>query len=99
MGFKDTDIYYLREELKVRYEENFEIAIYDRNTGKIHELNPTAAYIFIQITESKNISEIIKNYNNHYNLQFEESKSDVLTTIKEFLKLNIISDTPLTNSR
>jgi uncharacterized RmlC-like cupin family protein len=46
MVVKESDIYYLSGSIKIRYEENFESAIYDRDTGIIHELNPTATLIF-----------------------------------------------------
>jgi hypothetical protein len=92
MTFKDTDIYFPRQELKIRFEGNYEISLYDRNTGIIHELNPTAAYIFTLIIKGNHLLDIIEKYKIQYDLEHEESKSDVLIIVKKFLKLNIISN-------
>ena len=91
MVVKESDIYNPCQALRVRYEENFESAIYDRDTGIIHELNPTATLIFKLICEGNKISDIIEKYKTQYNLHYEDSQADVLTMVKKFLKLNIIS--------
>lgn len=91
MVVKESDIYNPCQALKVRYEENFESAIYDRDTGIIHELNPTATLIFKLICEGNKVSDIIEKYKAHYSLQYEDSRADVHAMVNKFLKLNIIS--------
>jgi hypothetical protein len=86
-----TDIFSWQIGLKIREEESDEITIYDPRSGQVHELNKSAAFIFRLLTGTDSVYDIIEKYKIQYTLDFKKSKSDVISIIKLFYKLNLLT--------
>ncbi|MFC1773205.1 PqqD family protein [Pseudomonadota bacterium] len=67
-----------------------ETLVLDLNSGQIHQLNTTAAWILAQCNGENSIESIVSNFAEHFSLDSETATSDVAGTIEQLMQVNVI---------
>ena len=67
-----------------------ESLVLDLNSGQIHQLNTTAAWILAQCNGENSIESIVSNFAEHFSLDSETAASDVAGTIEQLRQVNVI---------
>lgn len=85
-----SDAYLMpREGLNVRYVE-LEAIILDRETDKVHHLNPSASYIWSRFDGYTAIDDIIQSLIEDFNVDPAEASKEVTDLVEQFSQLNLL---------
>ncbi|NOZ54684.1 MAG: PqqD family protein, partial [Gammaproteobacteria bacterium] len=64
--------------------------ILDLDTDKIHQLNPTACFIWSKCDGTCNEKELAALLSDHYEVDIKTAENDVVSTLDELQKLELI---------
>jgi len=78
-----------RPELNIRNVDQ-ETVIVDKNTGEVHQLNPTASYIWDQFDGSTTIDRVITSLSNEFNIDADQASVDVNTVVRQLQELKLL---------
>ena len=67
-----------------------ESLVLDLNSGQIHQLNTTAAWILAQCNGENSIESIVRSFAEQFSLDSETAASDVAGTIEQLMQVNVI---------
>ena len=85
-----SEVYLMpRDNLHVRYVDT-EVIILDRETDKIHHLNPNASYIWSKFDGNTTVDDIIQTLINDFDEDPTEATKVVTELVEQFTKLNLL---------
>jgi len=67
-----------------------ESLVLDLNSGQIHQLNATAAWILAQCNGENSVESIVRGFADQFSLDSESAASDVTGTIEQLIQVNVI---------
>ena len=67
-----------------------ESLVLDLNSGQIHQLNATAAWILAQCNGENSIESIVRSFAEQFSLDSETAASDVAGTIEQLMQVSVI---------
>jgi Coenzyme PQQ synthesis protein D (PqqD) len=70
-----------------------ELLILDMQTNQIHQLNPTASYLWNEFDGEKSPGELAIAFADHFGIDIETAKNDVQQVISLFQSLNLLVET------
>lgn len=85
----ESEIPTRRSGLNVREIEQ-EVVIVDIDSGDVHQLNPTASFIWGLCDGNSSIESISSQFSGHYGISEEQATEDVVTVMQEFRQLNLL---------
>lgn len=68
-----------------------ETLVLDLNSGQIHQLNVTAAWILSRCNGENSLESIVNDFAKHFSLDSETATSDVAVTIEQLMQVNVIN--------
>lgn len=78
-----------RPELNIRTIDQ-ETVIVDKNTGEVHQLNPTASYIWDQFDGVTTIDQVTSKLANEFNIDENQAKVDVNSVVDQLKELKLL---------
>jgi len=78
-----------RSDLSVRIVDS-EAVIVDKNSGDVHQLNPTASYIWDCFDGHTAIAEVCKQVSNDFNIDLSRAKEDVRQVVNDLKALELL---------
>ena len=85
------DVLKPRPDLAVE-ESDGELIVLDKDGGKVHQLNQSAALIWQGLSEGLGTDEIVVLITNAFDVDQKSAVSDVKTTIAQFCELKLLTD-------
>ncbi len=70
-----------------------ETLILDLETDHIHQLNPTASFIWGMIDEAPSVVDLVEAYAAHFDIEIETARVDVLNMLDQLCDMGLIVDT------
>jgi hypothetical protein len=67
-----------------------DLLIVDQANGKIHQLNPTATFIWSLCDGKSSVEEIVKKSFENFDIDENQISKDVNTTLENLIELNLI---------
>lgn len=67
-----------------------ESLVLDLNSGQIHQLNATAAWVLAQCNGESPVESIVKGFADRFSVDAETAASDVAETIKQLMQVNVV---------
>lgn len=80
----------IRSDLTVQHVGD-ELLVLDLQSGQIHQLNATAAWILEKCNGEMSIEAIAKDFAEHFSLDSGTATSDVTATIEQLNRVNVIA--------
>jgi methyltransferase-like protein len=78
-----------RPELNVRTVDQ-EIVIVDTDSGEVHQLNPTASYIWDLFDGNTSIDRVTELVASDFNIDLERASVDVVAVVEQLKTLNLL---------
>jgi len=78
-----------RPELNIRNIDQ-ETVIVDKKTGEVHQLNPTASYIWDQFDGATTIDQIASKLANEFNIDESQAALDVNSIVGQLKELKLL---------
>ena len=78
-----------RPELNIRNIDQ-ETVIVDKETGEVHQLNPTASYIWDQFDGATTIEQITSKLANEFNIDENQAALDVNAVVDQLKELKLL---------
>jgi hypothetical protein len=90
-----------RAELACRIVEG-EVVILDKKSGRIHQLNSTASFVWNKLDGRTSLPSIVSDLVREYDVEFEVARADVARVVTELIRLELVetseSASPTENS-
>jgi hypothetical protein len=68
-----------------------EVVILDKQTGRIHQLNPTASFVWTRLGSGTPIAAIVSEMVRHFEVEVEVARADVAEVAAELVRLELVS--------
>jgi Coenzyme PQQ synthesis protein D (PqqD) len=78
-----------RPDVSVRVVES-ETVIFDRQGGRIHQLNSTASFIWERCDGKSTVAGIVKQLAHEFDVDYDTATKDVVTIIGQLRQLNLL---------
>ena len=78
-----------REGLALEYADD-ELIILDKESGQVHQLNPTATVVWRGLDEGKSQAEIAAGLAQEFQIDLELATKDVATIVEQFQQLELL---------
>jgi hypothetical protein len=79
-----------RADLSTRIVEG-EVVILDKRTGRIHQLNSTASFVWIRLDGRTSLPAIVSDMVREFEVEFEIARADVARVAAELIELELVS--------
>lgn len=78
-----------RADLNIRTVDQ-EIVIVDKDSGEVHQLNPTASYIWELFDGHTTIEQVKESVANDFNIDRTQASADVAAVVEQLKTLNLL---------
>jgi hypothetical protein len=78
-----------RPELNVRTVDQ-EIVIVDKDSGEVHQLNPTASYIWDLFDGNTSIDQVKELVASDFNIDLDQASADVVAVVEQLKGLKLL---------
>lgn len=78
-----------RPELNVRTVDQ-EIVIVDKDSGEVHQLNPTASYIWDLFDGNTSIDQVKELVASDFKIDLDQASADVASVVDQLKRLNLL---------
>jgi hypothetical protein len=79
-----------RADLSTRIVEG-EVVILDKRTGRIHQLNSTASFVWSRLDGRTSLPAIVSDMVREFEVEFEIARADVARVAAELVELELVS--------
>ena len=62
------------------------------NRQKVHELNPTASHIWLELTQGSNFSETLKSLTNSFDVSEDQARKDIEKFLKDATEWELLQE-------
>lgn len=80
-----------RAELACRIVEG-EVVILDKQSGKIHQLNSTASFVWNRLDGHTSLPEIVSDLVREFDVEFEIARADVARVVADLVRLELVEN-------
>jgi len=67
-----------------------ETVIVDKETGEVHQLNPTASFIWDQFNEGVTVAQVASTLIAEFGISEQQSESDVNAVVEQLISLKLL---------
>jgi len=79
-----------RSDLSARNVEG-EMVILDKRSGKIHQLNSTASFVWNKLDGRRSIPAIVSDMVQEFDVEFEIARADVARVVSDLVRLELVT--------